>query len=124
MKNGSVIIDLAASTGGNTAYTKNDETTAFCALPGGRGGKFKWPNLSELYTKLFAVGFQEAHNAAFDVNATAKCLFEIIKRKIISVKEIRQAEAVAINYQAPDLSNLLASELKLKEVKQEGKKEE
>lgn len=26
MKNGSVIIDLAASTGGNTAYTKNDET--------------------------------------------------------------------------------------------------
>ena len=26
MKNGSIIIDLAASTGGNTAYTKNDET--------------------------------------------------------------------------------------------------
>ena len=26
MKSGSIIIDLAASTGGNTAYTKNDET--------------------------------------------------------------------------------------------------
>ena len=26
MKNGSVIIDLAAATGGNTAYTKNNET--------------------------------------------------------------------------------------------------
>lgn len=29
MKNGSVIIDLAASTGGNTEHTKNDETVVF-----------------------------------------------------------------------------------------------
>ena len=29
MKNGSVIIDIAASTGGNTALTKNDETVIF-----------------------------------------------------------------------------------------------
>ena len=32
--------------------TKN-ESTNFCQLPGGRGGKYKWPNLSELYYKLF-----------------------------------------------------------------------
>jgi DNA polymerase III subunit alpha len=25
--------------------TKNDDTTNFCAIPGGRGGKFKWPTL-------------------------------------------------------------------------------
>src|ERR1700741_1972575 len=61
--------------------TKNDQTTEFCAIPGGKGGKFKWPTLTELHTKLFNEGFGEAHNAAFDVNATAKCFFEIIKRR-------------------------------------------
>ena len=25
--------------------TKNDQTTEYCAIPGGRGGKFKWPTL-------------------------------------------------------------------------------
>lgn len=29
MKNGSVVIDLAAATGGNTAVTKNDETVKY-----------------------------------------------------------------------------------------------
>ena len=29
MKNGSVIIDLAAATGGNTELTKNDETVKY-----------------------------------------------------------------------------------------------
>ena len=47
--------------------TKNDQTTEYCAIPGGRGGKFKWPTLTELYTKLFNSKFDEAHNAAFDV---------------------------------------------------------
>jgi DNA polymerase-3 subunit alpha len=28
-------------------------STAYCALPGGRGGQFKWPTLTELYWKLF-----------------------------------------------------------------------
>ncbi len=33
------------------------ESTDFCAIPGGRGGKFKWPNLAELHQKLFGEGF-------------------------------------------------------------------
>src|SRR5205807_1246295 len=57
--------------------TKSDAVTAFCAIPGGKGGKFKWPKLTELYHKLFNEGFEEAHNAAFDVLATAKCFFEL-----------------------------------------------
>ena len=56
--------------------TKNDQTTEYCAIPGGRGGKFKWPTLTELYQKLFNKGFDEAHNAAFDVAATTKVFFE------------------------------------------------
>ncbi len=95
--------------------TKCDETTNYCAIPGGKGGKYKWPTLTELYTRLFNQGFEEAHNAAFDVAATAKCFFEIIKRGIIRIKEIVPAQAEALVYEAPDLSALLAHEKKLKE---------
>ena len=95
--------------------TKSDETTAFCAIPGGKGGKFKWPTLTELYTKLFNEKFAEAHNAAFDVQATTKVFFEIIKRNIIKIAEVN--DATLIKYQAPDLSELLNNELKLKEQK-------
>ena len=83
--------------------TKNDETTAYCAIPGGRGGKFKWPTLTELYTKLFNESFAEAHNAAFDVTATGRAFFEIIKRGITKVKEIAPSDLQTITYVAPDL---------------------
>ena len=97
--------------------TKNDETTEFCAIPGGKGGKFKWPTLSELYAKLFNNGFAEAHNAAFDVAATGKVFFEIIRRKIISVKEIESSHAELIKYQEPDLTELYKHEQRWKERK-------
>ncbi len=84
--------------------TKNDETTNYCALPGGRGGKYKWPTLTELYTKLFNSNFSDAHHAAFDVEATARVLFETIKRNIIAVSNM---SAQSINYQAPNLSQVL-----------------
>src|SRR5688572_16970122 len=58
-----------------TIDTKCESTTAFCAIPGGKGGKFKWPTLTELYSKLFSGGFEEAHNAAFDVQATSRAFF-------------------------------------------------
>jgi DNA polymerase-3 subunit alpha len=52
------------------------ETTAFlCKLPGGRGGKFKYPTLTELHQYLFEVPFAEAHNATADVEATTRCFF-------------------------------------------------
>ncbi|RPH31050.1 MAG: 3'-5' exonuclease [Bacteroidales bacterium] len=50
-------------------------TTNFCALAGPYG--YKWPKLSELHYKLFRTGFDEAHNAAVDINATAKCFWEL-----------------------------------------------
>ena len=34
-----------------------DLSTEFCALPGGRNGKFKWPTLTELHQKLFNAPF-------------------------------------------------------------------
>ncbi len=50
-------------------------STNFCALIGPYG--YKWPKLSELHYKLFKTGFEEAHNAAVDINATAKCFWEL-----------------------------------------------
>jgi DNA polymerase-3 subunit alpha len=97
--------------------TKNNETTNFCALPGGRGGNFKWPTLSELYTKLFNTSFQEAHNAAFDVLATGKVFFEILKRGITKVNELTVSNLANITYQAPDLSELYKHEQNWKERK-------
>lgn len=52
-----------------------ERTTDFCAIEGPYG--YKWPKLSELHQKLFGVGFEEAHNAAVDINATAKCFWEL-----------------------------------------------
>ncbi|PKP03555.1 MAG: 3'-5' exonuclease [Bacteroidetes bacterium HGW-Bacteroidetes-6] len=50
-------------------------TTNFCAIDGPYG--YKWPKLSELHYKLFGTDFDEAHNAAVDINATAKCFWEL-----------------------------------------------
>ena len=66
------------------------ETTAqLCQLPGGRGGKFKLPTLSELHTFLFNHPFSEAHNATADVEATTRCFLELIRRKIYSADELQ-----------------------------------
>jgi DNA polymerase-3 subunit alpha len=70
--------------------TMTDVTANLCQLPGGRGGKFKFPTLSELYSELFKESFAEAHNATADVEATARCFFELIRREVFTVSELKQ----------------------------------
>jgi len=53
--------------------TCTEVTASLLKLPGGRGGKFKLPTLTELHEYLFHVPFNEAHNATADVEATARC---------------------------------------------------
>ena len=60
--------------------TCTEKSAFLCKLPGGRGGKFKYPTLSELHQCLFKVPFKEAHNATADVEATARCFFELIRK--------------------------------------------
>lgn len=64
-------------------------STEYCALPGGRGGKFKFPKLGELHQRLFGHFFDEAHNAAADVNATARSFFELVRLGVISSAQAR-----------------------------------
>ncbi len=55
----------------------------FCKIPGGRGGSFKYPSLTDLHKKLFGDDFKEAHNAAADVDATSKCFLELLYNQVI-----------------------------------------
>lgn len=63
------------------------ESTDFCQIPGGKGGKFKWPTLTELHHKLFNEGFDAAHNAAADVEATTRCFLELIRLGVIPAQK-------------------------------------
>lgn len=65
------------------------ESTDFCAIPGGRGGKFKWPNLAELHKKLFQEGFSDAHNASADVEATARCFLELLRLGVLKPESLQ-----------------------------------
>ena len=71
-----------------TSIDTKEESTDFCQLPGGRGGKYKWPNLSELYNKLFGETFAEAHNASADVEATTRCFLELIRLSVIPFQKV------------------------------------
>ena len=71
-----------------------DESTDYCAIPGGKGGKFKYPTLSELHEKLFGRRFEEAHNAAADVEATARCFFKLCDLKVIEREDIELDEKI------------------------------
>ncbi len=61
--------------------TCTEETALLCQIPGGRGGKFKLPTLTELHEYLFGEPFSEAHNATADVEATTRCFLELVRRK-------------------------------------------
>ena len=63
--------------------TCTEETATLCQLPGGRGGKFKLPTLSELYYFLFQENFEEAHNATADVEATSRAFLELLRQDLL-----------------------------------------
>ncbi len=48
-----------------------------------KNGRLKWPKLIELHEKLFAKGFDGAHDAFADITATKNCFFELVMREII-----------------------------------------
>lgn len=74
-------------------------STNYCAIPGGRGGKFKWPKLSELHVKLFGENFDAAHNASADVQATARCFLELIRLNVIQAGMLGLSEETVHEFQ-------------------------
>lgn len=64
-------------------YCTMKSSTDYCKLPPKKGGSgFKSPRLSELHQILFGEGFDNAHNALADVEATARCFWELKKRGV------------------------------------------
>lgn len=76
-------------------------STEFCQLSGGIGGKLKMPRLTELHEKLFGKDFGDAHDAAYDVAATARCFFGLIKKKV--VPPFDTTSVAQIEYEEPNL---------------------
>lgn len=69
--------------------TCTEVTAELLKLPGGRGGRYKLPTLTELHAYLFGVPFAEAHNATADVEATTRCFFELIRREVFTPEELQ-----------------------------------
>lgn len=63
------------------AFCTMKSSIDFCKIPGYYG--YKYPKLQELYHKLFGRDFEEAHNAASDIEATQQCFWELRKRGLI-----------------------------------------
>ena len=74
--------------------TCTEQTASLCMLPGGRGGKFKLPTLSELHNHLFDTRFEEAHNATADVEATTRCFFELFRQGSIRPEALKNNEEI------------------------------
>ncbi|MGC6434030.1 MAG: DNA polymerase III subunit alpha [Crocinitomicaceae bacterium] len=72
--------------------TCTEASAKLLKLPGGRGGKYKLPTLTELHEHLFHVPFNEAHNATADVEATARCFFELIRQGHYSTERLQNDE--------------------------------
>jgi len=59
-----------------------EATTDYCAIPGKHG--FKWPKLEELHQRLFDSGFEGAHSAIADAEATMLCYQRLVQLNILS----------------------------------------
>jgi len=82
-----------------TLDTNSEKTAQICQLPGGRGGKFKYPKLGELYKHLFGSDFAEAHNATADVEATTRAFLELIRLGIFTEAELKQEPGYLTHFQ-------------------------
>lgn len=67
----------------NFCTMKPREIVSWCKLPKANGRGYKWPTLSELHLQLFQEEFTGSHDAGADVEACARCYFELRKRGVI-----------------------------------------
>ena len=80
--------------------TCTEVTAELCKLPGGRGGRFKLPTLTELHQFLFQEKFADAHNATVDVEVTTRCFFELIRLGHFSLDKLQREERYIEDFKA------------------------
>ncbi|HEY5692403.1 MAG TPA: PHP domain-containing protein, partial [Cyclobacteriaceae bacterium] len=91
-------------------------STEFCQLAGGIGGKLKMPRLNELHLKLFNRDIADSHDAAYDVDATARSFFGLIKERVI--KPFDDTPVTEIEYEEPSLDT--GNSAKREKIKDQG----
>lgn len=79
--------------------TCTERSAQLCQIPGGRGGKFKLPTLTELHEFLFEEAFNEAHNATADVESTTRCFLELLRKEHYTLEEILQEPGYFASFQ-------------------------
>lgn len=73
---------------GKTIIDTMKSSTDYCKIPSPyRMGGYKWPKLSELYERLFNVPLAQSHTALDDIQATAKCFFELKRLGVINLEK-------------------------------------
>ena len=80
--------------------TCTEITAEMLKLPGGRGGRFKLPTLTELHEFLFNEKFVEAHNATADVEATTRCFLELIRQGVFTTKELEAENDYLVEFKS------------------------
>jgi DNA polymerase-3 subunit alpha len=102
--------------------TCTETTATLCEIPGGRGGKFKLPTLTELHQHLFNTPFAEAHNATADVEATTRCFLELIRLGIFTKEELAVPGDYFQNFREKNPSTINVIGLKHLNLKKESQK--
>ena len=102
--------------------TCTELTANVCKLPGGRGGKFKFPTLIELYSFLFDESFSEAHNASADVEATARAFFELVRIGVINQTVFKGYPELSEGLRSHDQTKVPLFGIKHLNLKKESKK--
>lgn len=102
--------------------TCTETTATLCQLPGGRGGKFKLPTLTELYQHLFNIPFADAHNATADVEATTRCFLELIRKHVFTKEELDAPADYFQNFEARNPTTIAPVGLKHTNLQKESNK--
>ena len=102
--------------------TCTEITANLCQIKGGRGGKFKYPTLTELHQFLFQAPFGEAHNATADVEATTRCFLELIRKRVFTKEELNVSSDYFETFEAKNPAIIDVIGLKHIDLKKESKK--
>jgi DNA polymerase-3 subunit alpha len=102
--------------------TCTEYTAELCRLPGGRGGKFKLPTLTELHEFLFKQKFDEAHNATADVEATTRCFLELLRLGHFTVDSLKAPNDYIEKFREVNTSEIATAGLAHVNLKEESQK--
>lgn len=102
--------------------TCTEVTASLLQIPGGRGGKFKLPTLTELHQYLFNQPFAEAHNATADVEATTRCFFELLRKDVFTIADLQAEEEYLTNFKSVNTEPFKSIGLKHINLKEESAK--